>query len=125
MSFDNIFNLFIFVRASVCARAGDMTYITVHFATVLPPTSMTPSVAAETKEASCSSSSWKQQIKELVKEMRQACHRPLFEEIVGQKCALDMRPRVAADIARKRPKYAPRKSWQEVSRKNIHLSLSL
>jgi hypothetical protein len=121
MSFDNIFSLFIFVRASVYARAGD----SMPHDTVVPSTNMTPSVAADTKEAPCSSSSWKQQIKELVEEMRQACHRPLFEEIVEQKCAPDTRPRVATDIPRKRPKFAPRKSWQEVSRNYIHLSLFL
>lgn len=77
---------------------------------------MAPSATSEAKQASSASSLQQQDIQSLIQELKQACRRPLFEEIVNQKHAPEER---AISRTPKRVKRTdPRKSWQEVSLKH-------
>lgn len=80
---------------------------------------MAPSAAAQAKRGASSSSTREETVAELIQELRQACCRPLFEEIVHQERPPQdvpvFRAQTTADTPKpKRFKQTPTKSWEQV-----------
>jgi len=83
---------------------------------------MTPSAAAQSKRGLSSNPTQQQEVKELIQDLKQACRRPLFVEIVHEEARHDLpaaqQAQTTADSRKpKRLKSNPRKSWEQVRMK--------